>query len=322
MSASAAGCAAGPATQRVDFLDYFLQTDDTGDRWTVGGTDVRAAKDPDGKGMRTFVLNKWSDPNCYEVYKVTDEQVRIRYEVVRYPGVKGEQSWIRRYREKDDKETAWGALWSERFITPGGKGALSRFSQDRYVFDPNSGEYRFDRDSSGENMATYLSWAWADDTWGANNQSGLRLGPLLRLISEWQHEGLMVETYDYAKGKGLVNWRWLERVSTLKPMEGDTTGDIYHCEEGFVFIQKTENNPRAWAWNVAKKKKGRELEIVRFTSYWKPEMGEQWYVVYRDLSKEGKLVKKDERMKTDFGLPEWKTKKNATIADLPARFAK
>ena len=30
----------------------------------------------------------------------------------------------------------------------------------------------------------------------------------------------MLEMYDYAKGKGLVNWRWLERVSTLRAMEG------------------------------------------------------------------------------------------------------
>jgi hypothetical protein len=322
MSASTAGCAANPTKQPVDFLDYFLQTDDAGDQWTLGGFDVRESADPDGGGARTLVLNKQSDPNCYEVYKVTDHQVQLRYEVVRYPDNQNEQTWIRRYREQEGEGKIPGALWCERFVTPGAKGVLSRFSQDRFLFDHKKGEYVFDPEGSKEEMATYLSCTWAHETWGANNRSGFKLGPLLRLTSEWQHEGMVVETYDYAKGKGLVNWRWLERISTLKPMEGDGSGNVFHCEEGLAFIQKNNGKPLAWKWNASTKRKGRSLDVVPFKSYWKPELRDQWYVVYRDLSKEGKLVKKMERLEIDFHLPEWKAKPGATIADLPVINAK
>jgi hypothetical protein len=202
-------------------------------------------------------------------------------------------------------------------VTPGGKGVLSRFRQDRLIWDERQGVYVIDPGGSRKELATYVSCSWAQETWGLNNQTGLELGTLLRLTSEWQQEGMMVETYDYAKGKGLVNWRWLERLSTLKPVETDASENVFHCEEGFVFVQNSDGKPSAWMWDSRKKQKGRELEVVRFTSYWKQTLGEQWYVVYRDLSKEGKLKKKMERVEIDFRLPEWKAKAGATIADLP-----
>ena len=38
------------------------------------------------------MMNKWSDPNCYEVFKITDAQVQIRYEVVRSGGRAGRRT--------------------------------------------------------------------------------------------------------------------------------------------------------------------------------------------------------------------------------------
>ncbi len=308
---------AAPATQpgQIDFLDYFLQSDDVGERWTLGGTDVRPDRDPDGTSTRTYVLNKWSTPDCYEVFKITDHQVQIRYEVVRAAGKNGTGNWIRRYREIDAEGAVPGAVWIPRFVKPGGEGFLSRFDQDRFIFDEASHSYVKDTAGSAKDFPSYLCCVWANENWRGNNKTGFAINRVLRLISQWQREGLMLEMYDYAKGKGLVAWRWLERVSTLKPKEGDDTGKIFHCEEGFVWVEKGSGAPKVWKWTDGKKTA--DLEVIPFTSYWKPEMGEQWYVVYRDSTREGPLVKKMERVRHDFSLPEWIIKPGATIADLP-----
>ena len=299
----------------IDFLDYFLQSDDVGEKWTINGTDVRPAKDPDGTNMRSFVLNKWSDPNCYEVFKVTDNEVQIRYEVVRTGGRTGKENWIRRYGEIDGEGPVPGALWMTRWITPGGPGIVSRFRQDRWVFDESKRQYVIDPAGSVDCFESYISCLWADVRWPKGNETGFRIDRVLRLISQWQREGLMIEMYDYAKGKGLVGWRWLERVSTLKPMSGDSSGNVFHCEEGFVWIERADAaKPRAWQYDPMKHHKGAELEVIEFESHWKPDMGKQWYVVYRDLSREKKLSKKMERVPHDFSLPEWQEGK--TIADL------
>ena len=76
--------------------------------------------------------------------------------------------------------------------------------------------------------------------------------------------------------------------------------------------------PVVFQWDANQKRRGRRLEVVRFKSYWKPELGEQWYVVYRDLSRETPLRKRAERMELDYRLPEWDGSK--TIADLVGRF--
>jgi hypothetical protein len=131
----------------------------------------------------------------------------------------------------------------------------------------------------------------------------------------------MLEMYDYAKGKGLVGWRWLERVSTLKRLDTDTSGTIFHCEEGLVYVERAAaegGKPRVWKYQAGKK--GRELEVVAFQSHWNPEMGKQWYVVYRDLSREKRLTKTMERIEHSFALPEWGAGK--TIADLPGLYTK
>src|SRR5215470_15847060 len=79
--------------EMVDFLDYFLQKDDPRTEWTIKGTDVQRADDPEGGGAETYVLNKWSDPNNYEVYRVTTHEVQIRFEVQRKSGGKGTGNW-------------------------------------------------------------------------------------------------------------------------------------------------------------------------------------------------------------------------------------
>ncbi len=176
---------------------------------------------------------------------------------------------------------------------------------------------------SAQDFTNYLSCVWAEEHWNGNNLTGFDLDHVLRLIAQWQRDGAIFEEYDYARGKGLVNWRWLERISTLNAVEGDTTGHLFHCEEGnFVWIDKGEAKPRAWKWDPRTHERQRELEVVKFTSYWKPKLGEQWYVVYRDLSQEAKLIKRMERAKIDYHLPEWTAHPGATIADLPAVFTK
>jgi hypothetical protein len=167
-------------------------------------------------------------------------------------------------------------------------------------------------------MASYISVVWAKEDWGTNNQTGFELDRALRLISQWQREGLMLEMYDYAKGKGLIAWRWLERVSTLTPWPGDVSGRLFKCENGCVEVAdkgEAGHEPVVYQYNPQAKARGRLLEVISFTSYWKPELGAQWYVVYRDTTRETPLRKKPERVRHDFTLPEWKP--GATVGDLP-----
>jgi hypothetical protein len=308
---------AAPSDAPIDLLDYVLQKDDTRNEWTLGGTDVYADTDPDHAGAQAFVLNKFSNANCYEVFKVTDTQIQLRYEVMRAGGTKGDDNWIRRFEELNGEGAAPGCIWMKRFMKPG-EGFLSTFRQDRFVFNPKSRQYEIDPNGSVKEQQTYASINWANNEWGINNKTGFELDPAIRLTSEWQREGLMLELYDYAKGKGLIAWRWLERVNGLRRAEGDTTGHVFHCENGFVWIDDAGNTPRAVQYDLAKQKKGRELEVVKFTSHWKPELGAQWYIVYRDSTKEHPLVKKNERIEHSYALPEWGSDK--TLSDLPYLF--
>jgi len=306
--------------ESVDMLDFLLQRDDADMSWTLGGIDVRPGRDPDGNCVQTFILNKWSNRDCYEVFKVTDSQIQLRYEVVRMAGDAGTDNWIRRFEELDGEGPAPGAVWVKRHMTPGGEGVLSRFRQDHFIFDPATRSYTFYDRGSGRAMQTHQSIVWAENNWRENNHSGFELNPCLRLISQWQTDGMIFETYDYARGKGLISWRWLERISTLTPMSGDESGNIFHCELGFVHVEPAASEDRppvVHQYDPQSRHLGRRLAVVPFKSYWRPELGEQWYVVYRDLSREGPLVKKRERIGHEFSLPEWKDKPGATLRDLP-----
>src|SRR5438552_2893425 len=67
-----------PPNHPIDTLDFFLQTDDSQNTWTLGGTDVRPAIDPDGTNTQTILLNKFSSATHYEVYKVTPSEIQLR----------------------------------------------------------------------------------------------------------------------------------------------------------------------------------------------------------------------------------------------------
>lgn len=303
----------------IDVLDYFLQSDDKKENWTIGGTDVRPDKDPDGATTRTLILNKWSSPNYYEVYHVTPTDIRLRYEVVREGGKLGKDNWVRRFEEAGPDGQS-GAIWTQRFVTPGQDGYLSRFSQDRLVFDEKSRSYVLDPAGSGKQMHTYLTVVRASNRWGRNNQTLFDLSDSIRITSEWQDEGKVVEMYDYARGKGLIAWRWLERISTLPPMEGDKTGTLFKCEEGFVQVIPQADpafRPTVFRYDPKTGQRDAAVETIRFKSHWKPELGEQWYVVYRDTTREGPLARRTEKVPHDFTLPEWESKPGATIRDLP-----
>jgi hypothetical protein len=315
---------AAPTSQPIDVLDYFLQKNDADDSWTLNGHDVRPEVDPDGTDTQTIVVNKWSKPNCYEVYKVTPTELQIRYEVVRSDPNGSPRNWIRRYEEiGDDHGKFPGHIWMPRHPAVDGTVYLTRHRKDRWVFDMTSKSYVIDKNGSNPDATIAYSFVWANNDWGEQNQSGMELNPTLRLISEWQREGKIYETYDYSRGCGLTVWRWMERVSTLPHVEGNPSGKIFKCENGAVMVEDVGDQnfyPLVHKYDLAHGTKGEQLEVVRFKSHWAPELGEQWYVVYRDSIREAPLRKLNERVAHDFTLPEWKSHPGATIKDLPAMY--
>lgn len=301
----------------VDFLDYFLQKDDTDSSWTIGGTDVRPDVDPDGTDTQTYILNKFSSSDFYEVFKVSGDEVQIRYEVFRQGGGR---SWIRRFQEIGGSGKAPGSIWTKRFVKPGGPGFETRFRQDRFVFDEKTKSYVVDPSGSVRDFPNYARFVWGENDWASNNKTGFKLSPVLRMVSEWQREGYTIEMYDYAKGKGMVNWRWLERVSTLPPVAGDKTGRLFHCQSGAVYVESKgdrSTEPIVYKYDLNSGKKLGRVECMKLTSHWRPGLGEQWYVVYCNSLRDGPLQKRNECLRNDFRLPEWETKPGATIRDLP-----
>jgi hypothetical protein len=319
----------GGSNQSIDVMDYFRQSDDTGQRWTLGGKDVRPDTDPDGTTTPTLVLNKWSSPNTYEVYKVLPNELQLRYEVMRHDPADTAgtaKDWIRRYQEIGPNHGQFpGSVWMPRHVVPGdGTVFESRATKDRYVFDPKSHSYKLDESGSGAEDIIKYRLVWADNDWTKqNNPAGLQLNPALRLISEWQREGKIFEMYDYSKGKGPVAWRWLERVNTLPPAVNDSSGRVFRCENGQVYLQSAgdaAHPPVVFKYDKTTGARGGQLEVISFTNDWKPELGPQWYVVFRDSTREEVLDQKFERVPHDFSLPEWTALPGATIADLPGHF--
>ncbi|HZZ44642.1 MAG TPA: hypothetical protein VFE58_17030 [Tepidisphaeraceae bacterium] len=304
----------------IDMRDYFLQSDDNQNAWTLGGTDVRESPDPDSPSSRAIILNKYSSPDCYEVYHITPTDIRLRYEVFRPGTHHNADNWIRRYQSTDPSGDQ-GSIWCPRFVTPGQPGILTHFHQDLLTFNPQTHSYSIDPTGSVNDQQIYLSIVPSSLDWGKNNQSSFDLTDSVRLISQWQHEGKIIETYDYARGKGLIAWRWLERFSTLTPLPDHP--NIFYCEEGFVRITSPGDQstpPTVLRYNPATKQSGPPFQVVPFTSYWQPALGNQWYIVYRDTSREFPLRRRAEQIKHNFTLPEWTAKPGATIKDLPYLF--
>jgi glycosyl hydrolase family 43 len=315
--------AAPPTTRRIDVLDYFLQKDDVGQAWTINGHDVRPDNDPEGTDTWCSIGNKFSQSRCYEVFKVTPRELQIRWEVVRSDPASGHGNWIRRYEEIGDGHGPLpGHVWMLRQPTVDGTVYQTHMKKDRWKFDDASKSYVIDKEGSTADSTIAFSFSWADEQWGDRNKTGLEIeDPALRLTSEWQREGKIFETYDYARGKGLVRWRWLERINSMPPLPGDKTGKLFKCENGAVEVDDAGDqmpSPIAWKYDVAKAQKLEPLEVVKFKSHWAPELGEQWYVVFRDSLREEGLVKKDEKIAHDFALPEWKA--GASIKDLPPMY--
>ena len=301
----------------VDTLEYFLQADDTNDQWTINGADVTPGEDPDETGAVTCFLNKWSNPDAFEVMKVTDSEIQMRYEVIK-------AEWIRRFEERGREGTGDGCVWMRRHMAPGGEGFVSSCLHDDLNYNKDSRTFDFS-DAVGWSMQTYIRVEWATNEWPQGNRTGFDIGCVLRRIDEWHDLGLVMEDYDYAKGKGLVNWRWLENVDRLvkrNPAKDDASGHIFRCENGQVYVESfgsgTEQ-PIIYKYDLSRGEKGRQLEVVRRTSHRAPAAGPQWYVVYRDLSREGALVKKMERIGHDDGLPGWGNG-DKTLVDLPYAF--
>jgi hypothetical protein len=326
LNSTLAEVAVPATTQPIDVLDYFLQKDDIDQSWTLNGYDVRPDADPDGTDTLTYIGNKWSEPGCYEVFKVTPTELQIRYEVVRHDRINGDGNWIRRYEEIGDDHGKYpGHVWMPRHPAVDGTVYQTHHRKDRWVFDKASKSYVIDKSGCSNDEVIAYSFAWSNTDWGDRNQTGMELNPTLRLVSQWQREGKIFETYDYSRGKGLTRWRWLERVSTLPRVEGEMTGNVFRCEEGAVLVESpgdSSHPPVVSKYDLAKGSKGEGLEVVSFKSYWAQELGEQWYVVYRDTLAEGALVRKDERIAHDFTLPEWKGKTGASIADLHGLYTK
>jgi hypothetical protein len=274
--------------------------------------------DPDGSEVRSFVHNKFHLDHAFEVFKVTDTEIQIRYEVI-----KGE--WIRRFEERDREGQAHGHVWMRRFMEPGGPGFTSRAAIDAYAYNPNTRQYVWDTPRSTAETEIYYSVEWATIDWQDANETGFDLNPVLRLVSEWQKEGKVFETYDYAKGKGIVNWRWLEWLDghiRNRPLEGGGTRPVFRCEAGHVYVESfgtEEETPVVYQYDVATGTKGRQLEVVSRPSHRAPEDGPRWYVACRDIAKEHTLEKREESLCPDYDLPRWKGGLY-TLSDLPAHY--
>lgn len=309
-----------PGKGQVDVLEYFLQTDDVNNDWTLGGTDVQDGVDPDGTDAKTFILSKFNSSYFYEVFKLQGDELQIRYEVFRKGGKDGTGSWIRRFEEIGGAGKTLGSIWCRRYITPGAEGVFTRFRQDRYIFNEQTHSYELDPAGSVAYFPNYVRFEWAVEKWGRNNKSGFRIGKVLRMVSEWQREGNAIEMYDYAKGKGMVGWRWLERLSTLPRVQDDKTGRLFHCLDGIVEALPGSTDgepPSVYRHDATSGRRGAKLDAVKLTSVWRKGLGPQWYVVYRDSTKEQPLEKRELRIPQDFSLPEWTSRPGATIRDLP-----
>ena len=116
-----------------------------------------------------------------------------------------------------------------------------------------------------------IPWSGRASPWHSNNHTGLSIDSVIRLVSQWQHDGQIYETYDYAKGLGIINWQWMERISTLTPISGDKTGKLFYCENGAVYMQSSGNPtrpPSVLQYDPKRRRIGAALPVILFTSHW------------------------------------------------------
>jgi hypothetical protein len=309
----------------VDTLDYMLQEGGTNNSWVMlcagdaTGTDVRADRDPDGTDTPAFVITKWEDPRAYEVYKVTAHEIQIRYEA---QAPSPNEIRIRRYEGIGAEGEAPGSVWMKRIMIPGGPGFFLPYRQDLFVLDRKTGIGKVGKDGGFPSSTPYVFITWVTNEQG--DKSLFEGKPVIRSFAEWDLDGSVFEAYDYAYRNGPVGWHWYERVSTLRPMEGDLTGQIFHCENGYVFVASqgsATKAPEIYQYDPKTKTNIKLLRVIRCKSHQTPALGDQWYVIYRDTGDDfGSLQKKPGRTAHDFTIPEWTEKPGATIADIPCLY--
>jgi hypothetical protein len=319
---SVLGAVGTPAEKKeaaIDTADYFLQ-DDPDNRWRLDRRDIVKAGDPEGTKRRTVIMGKHGSADSYEVFYVTDKEIQLRYEVHK-------RKRIRRFQEigPGREKTTDGYVWLKRRLVPGGKGWLTRIVHDDFLYNREKGKFVYDK-SPGNFIHRSVDWAVID--WGLRNRTGLKLNKVLRVTSEWQPEGKVIEQYDYAKGVGLVNWRWLESIEFMKgkpPVKTVKSAPVVAASSRHVLIEdpgKGDKAPVAHSYNLASNKKGRRLDTVKWENYWirkkhgrLPASASGWYVVVRDLSQEHALRKVTTTLNYDYFLKSGE--KGPTIADLP-----
>lgn len=296
----------------IDTLEYFLQ-DDPENAWRLE-VDMIKAEDPDGFGRLTYIQGKFGSPNHFEVYIITATEIQIRYEVYK-------TGMIRRFEETRLKGKGEGYIWMRRYMVPGGEGFLTRLDTDHFEFNHLTQEYEW---QDVAESAQYISAAWANIEWDSNNQTDLNLDRVLRITAEWHGEGYIMEQYDYAKGAGLVNWRWLDSIEFIQHdsnrVSQDSTGRIRKVAAGYLYAYvedygTQEREPVVYEYNLISGEKGRRFDVVKWNSYWRPEKESTWYVVTRDLSKEQVIKKHTNTVQYDYHIPAGS--KKMTIADLP-----
>lgn len=305
----------------IDVFPYFLQGDDRREEWTLGGLDVLPGRDPEGSRDRTVVATKFHSPDFYEVFRITRNEIQLRYEVFRPGGCGGEGNWIRRFEEIGGEGAAPGSVWLRRRMVPE-QPVTTRCRIDRFVYDKQSRAYVHDPRGSLKELTIFISIHEARADWPLGDRSGFGIDRVLRLVSDWHPTGQVIETYDYARGKGMVNWRWLERIATLAPDTALRKPNIYRCMDGSGLVEvlaapRDGDRPTVYKCDPTTGERTGRLDVLEMASAHRKEPGKAWYVVFRDLSREAPLIRKNERVATSYALPEWAARPNATIADLP-----
>ncbi len=310
-------------TSRVDMLDYMLQRRDTDERWTLGGIDMLPATHPLGEDTPCFTEAKFHRSDFCEVYTYDDRDIRLIFEIWRGGGEAGTGNWIRRFTEIERPRRLAGGLWAPRYPAVG-EWRRSAIRVDRWDFDMDTRSYRINTAGSLRRLDQLISVEWARLEPGRSNRSGFPIGRVLRLVSEWHREGSVMELYDYAEGYGLIDWRYLERLSDLEPV--DKPGrqvrrplDAWVSEGRLIEVVSPGGRftrPVVYLIDSRTLRRQRRLAVMQRVSAWKPGRGPEWYVVLRHTLSEGVLEKREARLPVGYTLPEWTQHPRATLADL------
>lgn len=270
----------------IDTADYlFSKHVDVGaPNWfLIGGEQSQPAVDPEGNGLSTYVVHKFSSQQAYEVYYVNNDSVQLRYEVGQNGG-----SNIRRFAEINENS---GAVILGRYLNPGNSPSyLSHFSLDNLVYDGS--QYVISDTDSYTNGAANNMVSWVNIDWGGKNFTGLNLNHVLRVSTD-EHGGVL-EDYDYARYVGIVNWRFNEPINfflqNYKIKDSNGIPGLYSCERNTVqlvpdvqSVGPNDTPPEIYFYDMASGKRGEKLIPYQRVSIWG---GTQWYVTCYESAKD------------------------------------